>query len=104
MQVIFCSKCGQARGRHQAYGYYCPDGNGFHPTQKFQLQVNRLCADKDTQKAWTKLGVANLEQEVARRVLKQVEGALSVFDLSSSSVGKRDLLDALEMIKRGYDL
>jgi hypothetical protein len=33
-----------------------------------------------------------------------VEGALSVFDLSSSSVGKRDLLDALEMIKRGYDL
>jgi hypothetical protein len=103
--MLICSKCLQSRGRHMSTGYKCPTDTGFHPTQKFTLLIERLTPDE--LKVFTKRGRSSeqLEQEVARRVLKQVENTLSLYDLSGGGrLDRVQVIDALTLIKQGYEL
>lgn len=104
---MICSKCKQPRGKHTVSSYHCPTENGkFHPTHKFSLYVERLNAT-DFKKLLTGRGRSyeSMEQEIARRVLKQVESTLAVYDLQSKPhYNRQELIESLDLIKRGYEI
>jgi hypothetical protein len=45
-----------------------------------------------------------IEQEIARRVLKNVEATLGTFDIHEQTIDKRDIIDALALLRKGYGL
>jgi hypothetical protein len=91
-----------------AVSYHCPTENGkFHKTERFSLDVERLTPTEFQGYLGRGRGRTpeNLEREVAKRVLKQVEAALAVYDLQSkSNYTRQELISNLELIKRGYQL
>jgi hypothetical protein len=100
---MLCSKCGHARGKHQATSYHCPDNGRFSTTNRFSLAVDRM--DPTDLKALTAGNLEVLEGEVARRVLKQVESVLAVYDLQSKATyNRQELIQSLDLVKRGYNL
>lgn len=91
------------RGKHQATSYHCPVDSRFSPTNRFSLAVDRM--DPIDLKALTTGNLSMLEGEVARRVLKQVESVLAVYDLQSKATyNRQELIQSLELVKRGYNL
>lgn len=105
---MICSKCNQPRGKHMANSYHCPTDNGkFHQTNRFSLFVDRMTPVDFAGFLGRGRGRTpeKLEREIAKRVLKQVEASLSVYNLQSkSNFTRQDLIESLELIKRGYEL
>lgn len=104
MSILICKKCGQSRGRHQVFSYNCPTDTGFSSAQKFELQVMSLSMDGEVVLTLKDKPLDQVEKEVARRVLKHVEHALACYDLAARDLTKEEVVDALTLVKRGYDL
>jgi hypothetical protein len=99
-----CRKCGARKGAHSVFSYNCPSATGFDPKQKFELLVNKLSMDADGARGLQGRGLDIVEQEIARRVLKNVEAALGTFDLSAPALNRESLIDALALVKKGYGI
>jgi len=99
-----CKKCGFPKGKHSVFSYNCPTPTGFDPVQKFEIQIQKLSMDADCARRLQDQNLITIEQEVARRVLKNVEAALGTFDLSAPDLDRRGLIDALAAVKRGYGI
>jgi hypothetical protein len=98
-----CKKCGATRGRHQAVTYHCPTATGFHPRERFELDVSGLASDADALARLKGKPLDYIEREVARRVLKNVGAVVSCFDLNRT-LTKEELVDALALVRNGYQL
>lgn len=59
--------------------------------------------DADDRKRLTNKSLATVEKEVARSVLKNVEHVLECFELGKKYT-QEELIDALALVRRGYDL
>lgn len=105
MNALLCRKCGAPRGKHQVFSYHCPDADaGFSAVDRFELTVSRLTCDEHTTADLCTRPLAVVEQEVARRVLKNVENVLECLDLSRRTYTQAQLIDALALIRRGYGI
>lgn len=104
MHSLLCSKCGYPRGKHSVFSYDCPTDSGFDPNSRFELQVSRLSMERDDVLNLQNKSFEVIEQEVARRVLKNVEAALGTFDMHRQTLSKCDVIDVLALLKKGYGL
>jgi hypothetical protein len=104
MQALMCKKCGAVKGRHQVFSYHCPTESGFSRVERFELEVCKLSMSVDDVRKLQGRDLEFVEQEIARRVLKNVEAALGTFELKGTTLDRREVIDALTMVKKGYGL
>jgi hypothetical protein len=101
---LLCQHCGRPRGQHQAFSYNCPiDGAGFDGKQYFALRIERLTCDDHMAKALLGKPLPIVEQEIARRVVKQFEHVFECYDLGRTYT-QEEILSGIELIRKGYDL
>jgi hypothetical protein len=104
MSILICKKCGLARGQHTAFKEYCPTPDGrFSTVQRFELKVDNLSMDAEAATLLAGKPLTVIEQEVARRVLKNVEASLACYDLRKE-LSREDVINALAQVRKGYDL
>jgi hypothetical protein len=103
LNKLICAHCGQVRGKHSASSYNCPDEVGFHRTRRFKLAVSKLSDDCHSVKRLQSRAVVDIEREVARNLIKQLEQQLGLLDLATQ-LKQADVLDGINLIREGYDL
>jgi hypothetical protein len=103
LNKLICAHCGQERGKHSVASYHCPEGNGFSRTVRFKLAVRKLSDDCHSVKRLQDRAVQEIEREVARNLIKQLEQQLGLLDLRTE-LHQADVLDGINLIREGYDL
>ena len=103
LNKLVCAHCGQARGKHSAASYNCPEGASFHRTQRFKLAVSRLADDCHAVSRLSNRPLRDVEREVARNLIKQLENQLGFLDFSRE-IHQAEVLDGINLIRAGYDL
>jgi hypothetical protein len=103
LNKLICSHCGQTRGSHMASSYHCPVDTGFHKTRRFKLSVNRLSDDAHAVIRLRERPMIEIEREVARNLIKQLEQQLGFYDLSGE-IHQAEVLDGIGLIRAGYDI
>lgn len=104
MRALLCTLCGQPRGKHQAFSYNCPTVDGdYHTRERFVLRIQRLACDGDAAAMLANKPLAAIEQEIARRVVKQFEQIFECYDLGRDYT-QEEILLGIELIRRGYGL
>lgn len=100
---LLCAHCGQTRGKHSASSYHCPETVGFSRTRRFKLAVRKLSDDCHSVKRLRERAIHEIEREVARNLIKQLEQQLGLFDFSRD-IHQAEVLDGINLIREGYDL
>ena len=103
LNTLICAHCGQPRGKHSAHSYNCPKEGGFHRVQRFKLAVHKLFDDCHSVKRLQDRAVHEIEREVARNLIKQLEQQLGLYDFSRE-IHQAEVLDGINLIREGYDL
>lgn len=104
MRALFCELCGNSRGKHQAFSYHCPTGaNSYHPRERFTLRVQRLACDEDTAALLANETLTVVEQEIARRVIKQFEQVFECYELGRNYT-QEEIIEGIDLIRKGYGL
>lgn len=103
LNKLSCAHCGQERGKHSAHSYNCPVDGGFHRSQRFKLSLRRLSDDCHSVASLRGRPIAEIEREVARNLIKQLEQQLGLFDFSQE-IHQAEVLDGINLIRAGYDL
>ena len=100
---LLCAHCGQTRGKHSVSSYNCPEGNGFSRTVRFKLAVRKLSDDCHSVRRLRESAIQDIEREIARNLIKQLEQQLGLLDLRAE-LRQADVLDGINLIREGYDL
>jgi len=103
MHSLLCALCRTPRGQHQTFSYHCPTAAGFHPSHRFTLHIERLACDDHTALQLAGMPLHVIEQEIARRVVKQFEHVFECYDLGRIYT-QEEILSGIELIRKGYDL
>jgi hypothetical protein len=103
LNKLICAHCGQERGKHSAHSYNCPEDGGFNRAKRFKLAVRKLSDDCHSVKRLQDRAVHEIEREVARNLIKQLEHQLGLFDFSRE-IHQAEVLDGINLIRDGYDL
>jgi hypothetical protein len=103
LNKLICAHCGQARGKHSVSSYNCPENGGFHRVRRFKLAVSKLSDDCHSVKRLQARAIEEIEREVARNLIKQLEQQLGLLDLATQ-LQQADVLDGINLIREGYDL
>lgn len=104
LNSLICERCGLPRGMHMATTYHCPTGSGrFHSSNRFKLAVTRLADDPHKAVSLKRKSLAEIEREIARNVIKQLEYQLGILTFSHE-VNSADLIDGLNLLRAGYDI
>jgi hypothetical protein len=103
LNKLICAHCGQERGKHSAHSYDCPEPGGFSRTKRFKLAVNKLSDDCHSVKRLQNRPVYEIEREIARNLIKQIEQQLGFLDFTRE-IHQAEVLDGIKLIRQGYDL
>jgi uncharacterized hydantoinase/oxoprolinase family protein len=104
MRALFCELCGKSRGKHQAFSYNCPTGeNSYHSRDRFTLRVQRLSCDDDTAALLASETLTVVEQEIVRRVIKQIEQIFECYQLGRTYT-QEEIIEGIDLIRKGYGL
>lgn len=104
LNSMICAHCGKTRGQHRVFSYNCPiEGAGFDERKRFKLKVSRLSDDCHAVKALVGRPLVDVEREIARKLIKQFEQQLGLFDFSKN-LTHADILDGINLIRAGYGI
>lgn len=103
LNKLICAHCGQARGKHTVASYHCPEEGGFSRVRRFKLAVRKLSDDCHSVKRLQERAIHEIEREVARNLIKQLEQQLGLFDFNRQ-IHQAEVLDGINLIREGYDL
>lgn len=103
LNKLICAHCGNPRGKHTASSYHCPEEIGFSRVKRFKLAVSKLADDCHSVKRLRGHTLEDIEREVARNLIKQIESQLGLLDLRSQ-IHQAEVLDGINLIRQGYDL
>jgi hypothetical protein len=103
LNKLICTHCGQPRGKHSAHSYNCPENGGFHRTQRFKLAVSKISDDCHAVARLRDREIYEIEREIARNLIKQLENQLGLLDFSRE-IRQAEVLDGINLIRTGYDL
>jgi hypothetical protein len=95
---MICALCSKSKGKHQAFTFNCPTEGGFNRSV-YRPMVEDLTSEMITWPA------ERLEKEVARRVIKQIEATLGIFDLQGPSMySRQSIIEQLATLKIAYNI
>lgn len=103
LNKLICAHCGQERGKHSAHSYNCMADGNVNRTQRFKLAVRKLSDDCHSVKRLRESAIHEIEREVARNLIKQLEQQLGLLDLRAE-LHQADVLDGINLIREGYGI
>jgi hypothetical protein len=103
LNKLVCAHCGQERGKHSAHSYNCPEDGGFSRSKRFKLVVRKISDDCHAVARLRDREIYEIEREIARNLIKQIESQLGLLDFSRD-IHQAEVLDGINLIRAGYDL